>query len=267
MAAIEADVVSREDDSEARWLPYVLPLPPLRYLRSFRLECIMRAVAQRKRRAEVQVLLPLQPFLTNLAVARQQAAHKIHQQYLEACKRVEAGGVSLPYHFVIRTTNPTIIDHHAETVADLKIALEPIELPVTLWHRASWTLAHAGLHTRNTLRNAKRQLGPFAPRLNPTTCSSDAPLAEYFGSATSSPPGYSAGLTTGFNHNPALTASAARLGLPRGAATNNGELLNPGSGDAQYFFANASPGRTARSLGEPISWHSLRRSARCRKLD
>ena len=253
-AGMDADFAAQEEDDEGSWKHYLLPLPPLRYLRSFKLNRIIRTIAQGKRRAEVDVLLPLQHFFTNFALARKQAAHAIQLQYTSVCRQADAGEIRLPHDFVVHTTNPIIVDNGAKDVSDLQIALEEIDLPVTLWNRASWSIAHAHRLESTTIRQLHRRVGTFDPQNECYYLQFRCPPSRilWFGELIA------AGLLFTYNptrlrQQPDLQAQARRIGFPRGIGTSNGELLNCGHRTSRYLVANSTPSDLL------VDWQSLYR--------
>jgi hypothetical protein len=249
-----------EEEELALWDQYRLPMPMEHHLRALHLQRVLERQRQRRRKMEVEVVLPLQHFLSNLALFRKQAAERANRQYLDACQRVTSGEVTLPYEFTITTTNPVIVDNQAESVADLKIDVQEVELPVTLWDRPTWTLAHGERTSRATRKAAAHQYAAYALERNDYYLEFRCSPARvfWFGDLLAARLlNISRGHRTEFRdadtRDPQLVADAVRLGFPTGVGTTHGGVLSPPQGAAQYLKWNTERGDLL------VHWESLYR--------
>jgi len=163
-----------DDEEQAVWTAYLLPPLPARYLERLGLGPALQTAMQRRRKAEADVLVPLHPFLVNLALFRKQAAEKIQREFVAVGALARAGSIALPHAFSIRTTNPVLLTPHPEALSDLKVRLEEVDLPVTLWDRRSWTRAHGGQGGPDWAADRLAEDRDSAPPTRPTRTTSNS---------------------------------------------------------------------------------------------
>jgi len=237
------------DEECAAWTPYLLPPLPARYIERLGLGGAAQRAMRERRKAEADVLVPLHPFLVNLALFRKQAAEKVHREFLRVRELVRTGNLTVPHRFSVRTTVPVLVSPHPEAVSDLKVRLEEIDLPLTLWDRRSWTLAHADRYCATTIGFARGHRFSFTDANNTHYLEFRCPAADalWFGDLIAH------ALVKRPKGSTALRARAARYGFPRGVATERGGLLGPIKPDATYLSLATRPGELL------VDWESMYR--------
>ena len=254
LSAYVQDYLAHLDDEEqAVWTAYLLPPLPTRYLERLGLGAALQTAMQQRRKAEADVLVPLHPFLVNLALFRKQAAEKIQREFVAVRALARAGSIALPYAFSIRTTNPVLLTPHPEALSDLKVRLEEVDLPVTLWDRRSWTRARGRRGDPDT--TAQRVVGGQGQR------PSDVPDTYYLEFRCPATAilwcGELIAHTLVRQLQPRVAAevktAAVRLGFPRGVSTYRGGLLGPDKSDAGFLARATRPGDLL------VEWDSLYR--------
>lgn len=251
-AYVQDYLANLDDEEQAVWAAYLLPPLPARYLERLGLGSALQAAMQQRRKAEADVLVPLHPFLVNLALFRKQAAEKIHREFVTVRALAKAGSIALPYEFSIRTTNPVLLTPHPEALSDLKVRLEEVDLPVTLWDRRSWT----------RLRGERGDPAATRPPGGQGRQPSDTPDTYYlefrcpaadilwFGDLIA----HALVRQLQRTHVAAeVKAAAVRLGFPCGVSTYRGGLLGPNKSDAGFLARATRPGELL------VDWDSLYR--------
>src|SRR6266568_1032216 len=71
----------------------------------------------------------------------------------EACRKVEAGEVSLPYHFEHIDTLPEV-SRDARTVAEVRLQGREVTMPLILWDKRTWVTEHADRYSDTAVENA-----------------------------------------------------------------------------------------------------------------
>jgi hypothetical protein len=148
-----------------RMQQYALPAPPVGLAETSFPVKVFKATQQARRKAEVDILVPLYPVLRQLVRFRKQLAERTLLAIREAKHKVEAGEVSLPYHFQHIDTLPEV-NRDARTVAEVRIEGREVTLSFTLWDKRTWVLHHQDRYDRETIRHARRGHAAYSSSQN-----------------------------------------------------------------------------------------------------
>jgi hypothetical protein len=99
LAICHATFIALPPGQRQRMQHYLLPPPPLDLREKYFPYRQVDAAQKAKRKSETDVLTPLYPVLRQLVRLRKQLAERMIVAIRSACHKVEAGEVTLPYHF------------------------------------------------------------------------------------------------------------------------------------------------------------------------
>jgi len=229
------------------WEPYVLPPPPVNLADRYGQRRAAVALAQQRRKAQSDVLVPLFPVLVQVVQFRKQAAERLLHAFRQERERALAGEITLPHAFAHRARIPTVTED-AGQIAAVAIAGRPTTLDFTLWDRVSWVRAHPERYSAGSHENMRRRVAAYAPENN-TLFLQYAGAAEdllWFGDIVA----HRALGRVKTSSAPERIESARRLGEPYGFCTERPGLLAPTASDANWFQDAVRPGEM---LFEPES--------------
>src|SRR6266568_4882576 len=145
--------------------PFVLPPPPTGFAEDFLPYRQLRTAQHRERKAATDILVPLYPVLRQLVRLRKQLAERMALAYRDACRKVEAGEVTLPYHFHYADAIPEM-NRDAQTVAEVTIYGREVAMKWVLWDKRTWVMHHAHLYHSNSVANAEQGRASYLAERN-----------------------------------------------------------------------------------------------------
>ena len=221
------------------WEPYVLPPPPVNLADRYGQRRAAVALAQQRRKAQSDVLVPLFPLLVQVVQFRKQAVERLLHTFRQECACALAGEIALPHAFAHRARIPTVTED-AGQIAAVAIVGRPATLALTLWDRVSWVRAHPERYSAGSHENMRRRVGAYAPENN-TLFLQYAGAAEdllWFGDIVV----HRALGRVKASSAPERIEWARRLGEPYGFCTERPGLLAPTASDANWFQDAVRPG-------------------------
>lgn len=148
------------------WKRYMLPSLPIGFLEKHGLTRAATASAQKRRREQSDVLVPLFPVLVEIAQFRKQAAERLIKEFRRQRDRAVAGEIELPHHFEYKDHLISVTED-ATTLAEALLIEREVILSFTLWDRASWADKHPERYQSRTSRfERKRKINAYAPERN-----------------------------------------------------------------------------------------------------
>ncbi len=142
-----------DSPQRSRMQQYALPPPPP----GLREKCfpakVVLATQQVSRKAVSDILVPLYPVLRQLIRLRKQLAERTLHAIREAQRKVEAGEVTLPYHFQQIDTIPEV-NRDARTIAEVQIQGRMVTMNWVLWNKSTWVTHHPERYTEERVRLA-----------------------------------------------------------------------------------------------------------------
>jgi acyl carrier protein phosphodiesterase len=126
---------------QQRMQQYAFPQPPADLAKNFFPSKQLRATQKEARKATTDILVPLYPVLRQIVRLRKQLAERILLAVREACRKVEAGEASLPYHFQHADTLPEV-SRDARTIAEVRLQGREVTMKFILWDKRTWVTAH-----------------------------------------------------------------------------------------------------------------------------
>ncbi len=165
-----------EPGQRQRMQHYLLPPPPLDLREKYFPYRQVDAAQKAKRKSETDVLTPLYPVLRQLVRLRKQFAERMMAAIRSARCKVEAGEVTLPYHFEHIDVMPEV-NRDAVTVAELQILGRQVAMPLILWNKSTWVLHHQDRYDRRRVRMARQGKEAYTPEHNSFFVQFDGPAA------------------------------------------------------------------------------------------
>lgn len=147
------------------WEPYALPPLPAGFMDKYGLRKAAGTAAEKRRKEQSDVLVPLFPLLIEIAQLRKQTTERLINVFRRHRDRVIAGEIALPYHFQY-TDHLSYVTQDSPTISAVEIIEREVTLSLTLWDRASWVKAHPERYGKGPHASLKRQVGAYAPECN-----------------------------------------------------------------------------------------------------
>jgi len=147
------------------WQPYLLPPLPHGFLQKKAQRKVVETVAEKRRKEQSEVILPLFPLLVEIAQLRKQAAERLIKEFRKQRDRVLAGEIELPSHFEY-VDRQFSVSEQATTLAEVQLMEREVTLSFTLWNRTSWVKEHFNQCSREVRRTWKNQIAAYAPERN-----------------------------------------------------------------------------------------------------
>ena len=141
------------DADRQRIQQFVPPPPPPRFAEDFLPSRQVTMAQQRERKATTDILVPLYPVLRQLVRLRKQLAERMVLAFRNACRKVEAGEVALPYSFHYADAIPEM-SRNAQTIAEVTMYGREVVMKWVLWDKRTWVMHHAELYHSKTVANA-----------------------------------------------------------------------------------------------------------------
>jgi len=234
----------------ARLCHYALPPMPYGYLKAAGGDGELRRAAERRRKAQSDVLAPLHHVLVALIQHRLHAARRMLGAFHEARARVLSGQEPLPLTFAYEDWLPAL-NRDARTVADIRLDRRRVALRFRLWDRRSWGLAHLDRYDRGIGLDIRKGQESYAPGKGMLFVEFLGPPEDllWFGDIVAWGLLRTYSVTTA-RHNAAYATRKQRardLGAPMGFVTSRAGLLFP----ADQWFADAY--RPGDLIFEPAS--------------
>ncbi len=113
----------------------------------------LTARQKQARKETTDILVPLYPLLRQMVRLRKQLAERTLLAIREACRKVEAGEVSLPYHFEHLDTIPEV-SRDARSVAEVRLQGREVTMALILWDKRTWVTEHADRYSNTAVKNA-----------------------------------------------------------------------------------------------------------------
>jgi hypothetical protein len=132
---------------------YALPPLPVDFFEKCFPYKELTARQKQARKETTDILVPLYPLLRQLVCLRKQLAERTLLAIREACRKVEAGEASLPYHFEHLDTLPEV-SHDARTVAEVRLQGREVTMRLILWDKRTWVTEHADRYSDTAVENA-----------------------------------------------------------------------------------------------------------------
>ncbi len=147
------------------WETYALPPLPTGFIERHGLVKTATTAAEKRRKEQSDVLLPLFPLLIEIAQLRKQATERLFREFCCHRDRAKSGEITLPYHFQF-TDRQFSIPQGATSISAVEIIEHEITLSLTLWDRVSWVKEHPERYHRVTRQRAERQVDAYTPERN-----------------------------------------------------------------------------------------------------
>src|SRR5712691_5354513 len=154
-----------DDADRQRIQQFVPPPPPTRFAEDFLPYRQVAMVQQRERKATTDILVPLYPVLRQLVRLRKQLAERMVLAFRDACRKVEAGEVTLPYHFHYADAIPEM-NQDAQTVAEVTMYGREVAMKWVLWDKRTWVMHHAELYHRMSVADAEQGRASYQAERN-----------------------------------------------------------------------------------------------------
>ncbi len=132
---------------------YVLPALPIHFLKQSGQRSASRATAEKKRKSQSDILVPLLPLLVELVQFRKQSMERLWKEIHRQIALVEAGHATLPVLFTCHERLRSV-NTEARTLGDVRLIECDVDLQVVLWDKASWVTAHPERYGREIRRAA-----------------------------------------------------------------------------------------------------------------
>src|SRR5260370_10744336 len=133
---------------------FVPPPPPTGFAEDFLPYRQQTMAQQRERKATTDIIVPLYPVLRQLVRLRKQLAERMVLAFRDACRKIEAGEATLPYHFHYGDAIPEMT-RYAQTIAEITMYGREVELKWVLWDKRTWVKRHAKHYERHSVANAE----------------------------------------------------------------------------------------------------------------
>lgn len=150
---------------KAFWQPYLLPPLPHGFVHKKAQRRVVESATQDRRKQQSDVILPLFPFLVEIAQVRKQAAERLVREFRRHRDRALTGELELPYHFQF-VDHQFSVSEHATTLASVQLVQREVTLSLTLWDRRSWVKEYRYRYSRGTRLEWKQQRGAYATEHN-----------------------------------------------------------------------------------------------------
>lgn len=153
------------DADRQRVQPFVPPPPPAGFAEDFLPYRQLTMAQHRERKAATDILVPLYPVLRQLVRLRKQLAERMVLAFRDACRKVEAGEVTLPYHFHYADAIPEM-NQDAQTVAEVTMYGREVAMKWVLWDKRTWVMHHAELYHRMSVADAEQGRASYQAERN-----------------------------------------------------------------------------------------------------
>ena len=150
---------------QQRMRQYALPPPPVDLSKTYFPYNQVTTRQKKERKATTDILVPLYPILRQIVRLRKQLAERTLIAIREARHRVEAGEVSLPYHFQY-TDVISEVGRDARTVAEVCLKGREVTMQLILWDKRTWVTEHPKRYGDTVVANATSGIGSYTEEHN-----------------------------------------------------------------------------------------------------
>jgi hypothetical protein len=150
---------------QQRLRQYALPPPPADLSKTFFPYKQVNAAQRKARKETTDILVPLYPILRQMVRLRKQLAERTLLAIREACRKVEAGEASLPYHFQQRDVIPEV-SRDARTVSEVRLQGRELTMKLILWDKRTWVTQHPDRYSDRNVENAVCGIGAYTEEHN-----------------------------------------------------------------------------------------------------
>jgi hypothetical protein len=139
---------------QQRMQRYALPPPPIDFSESYFPSKQARSTQRQERKATTDILVPLYPILRQIVRLRKQLAERTLIAVRAACRKVQEGEASLPYHFEHTDVIPEV-SRDVKTVAEARVLGREITLKLILWDKRTWVIMHPDRYCEDSVGHAQ----------------------------------------------------------------------------------------------------------------